>query len=914
MGNNKLTADFPYYVGVNSLEEMANKSSRVCIMNILGNESSAVTPTSHVYSKGNVVAGIQYGRDGAHLETSIGNIPVFGSIRQVVKSGKEFDTGVIYLPPTAVNHAVAELCAENKSINKIVIVTEKISVRDARYIRWGCQQAKVDVFGANSLGIANSWDQVRIGGALGGDKPGESLKKGSVAIYSNSGNFSTTLSEYLKTSGFGTSTILSSGKDIYIHFALPEFLNAAENDPRTKIIVVYAEPGGYYEKQALDWIREGRYKLTKPIVCVISGKWKKNLSRAVGHAGALAGSGDDAEAKEKWFDDYFGVGEFNAEKPNVSERGVRVSNIQDVPIAVAEVMKKLGQKPDFDAIGDLSLKPWFVNEQGVEYPRQLIIKSVKAMSPYDEEIERANKQVGAQFIRESMRNRSGATYMDSKSQITHLHNHSLLHLVKYPFSAMNIFAVTKEIPTDSQLKIINPILNYFTSIGTVYAGLSTAARNNGATPNAYIGASLLTAGNNPLLRALKENTSKMIDLFFIEIGRNSHVNEDVIAKKLKENVAFEKTEIGPEDEKLAAHMQSLLKKHGEETIFTRYAEEYNASVKANKDRPNPLHLTISAILLGSSWKPLTDRLITRKDAEDLGVYLALNGVVVACSSIDSAKNSFWGELKALSNLSILDTEFGSSCFQILFNRKPSTDEELFAFNSVLNLTLTNGPGTISAKGAKESVSAENYLSTAYVGFMCNTGKTHGGNGFEAVDFLIKKFGEFDPYKEGQSAWNDKLKSLASDVATKYLDYKKAAKLRGEMEYEKIPCSNHPVFKGKPFNIDPREDYVRALFKDKKMVNPFLEFYHHLVEKLFEVGATKNVFCVNIDAVIATVSLELLWQQYKTGTIKEEEIQDIVFTMFLFGRMVGCSAEIADHRNRGTAMDCRTPASQITYAT
>jgi len=64
-----------------------------------------------------------------------------------------------------------------------------------------------------------------------GGFPSESLRKGSVAIYSNSGNFSTTISEYLKTAGFGTSTILSSGKDVYIHFALAEFLYCAENDP-----------------------------------------------------------------------------------------------------------------------------------------------------------------------------------------------------------------------------------------------------------------------------------------------------------------------------------------------------------------------------------------------------------------------------------------------------------------------------------------------------------------------------------------------------------------------------------------------------------------------------------------------------------------------------------------------------------
>ena len=489
MGNNE--TPFPYFVGAKSLEDLANKKNRVVIMNILGGESSQVTPVSHTYSGGNVVAGVQYGRGGQHLETKLGNIPVFGSVKEIVDSGIKFDTGVIYLPPAAVSHAVSELISANDELKEVVIVTEKMSVRDSRYIRYNCQKAGVDVIGANSLGVANSWEEVRIGGALGGDKPQESLVKGSVALHSNSGNFSTTISEYIKTAGFGTSTIVSSGKDIYIHFGLPEFLYAAENDPRTKAVIVYVEPGGYYEKQALDWINEGKYKFTKPIIAVVTGRWKKNLTRAVGHAGALAGVGDDAEAKENIFDDYFGVSEYDPANPKVSKKGVRVPTIQQIPEALAEVMKLLGEKPDFEPIGDLSLKPWFVNQQDNKLPKELAIDSVTAISPYDDDIEQANKQVGAQYLRQGMRNASGATMMNKKTDVTEIHGVSLLDLVKKPFAATNIFAVTREFPTDNELNMVNPVLNWFISAGTEYIDYSTKARANGATPNAYIGASVL---------------------------------------------------------------------------------------------------------------------------------------------------------------------------------------------------------------------------------------------------------------------------------------------------------------------------------------------------------------------------------------------------------------------------------------
>lgn len=903
MSRKENKSPFPYYVGAQNLEDLANKNSRVAIMNILGGESSQVTPVSHAYSGNNVVAGVQYGRGGSEMETPTGNIPVFGSVKEIGDAGIKFDVGVIYLPPAAVSHAVSELCARNDDLKQIVIVTEKISVRDARYIRWGGQRKGVDIIGANSLGVANSWDKVRIGGALGGDKPGESLVKGSVAIHSNSGNFSTTMSEYIKTAGFGTSTIVSCGKDIYIHYALPEFLYAAQNDPRTKAVVVYVEPGGYYEKMALEWIEEGLFEFTKPIIAVVTGRWKKNLTRAVGHAGALAGVGDDAEAKENIFDKYFGVGQFDPKKPKVSKRGVRVENIQHIPTALAVVMKELGQEPDFEPQGNLDLKPWFVNTFDLPFSKELNIEPVPAMAPYDKEIELANKQVGAQFLRQNMRNTSGATMMNKKTDVTEIHGVSLLELVKQPFGGTSVFAVTKVFPTENEMNIITPILNWFSAQGTQYIDYTNKSRANGATPNAYIGASVLMSGDNELYQSLRGYTSKLIDLFYQD-SKDLTIKDDLIASKT--GAGFDKSATGEGDQKVFDFLISELKKHSLENILTRFVE---AEVKAGTDA-NPLFLLVAAILLGISWKQLVDRQITRSDAENLGVFLALNGIIVSNSVLGHEANTFWNSLKNGDEKALL-TDYTEAAFRILFNRDPEK-QELFALNSLFNLTVTNGPGTLSAKGAKESVSAKNNLSTVFAGFMMNTGIAHGGNGFEAVAFLIEKLGDMDPYKDDFAKIDPKLKELAAKVSADYLDYKKKAKAAGDLQYAKIPCTNHPVFKGKPVNVDPREEYVRDLFGKNKLVNPFLEFYHHLVVELHSVGATKNVFCVNIDAVIATVSLELFWKQFKGGQIGNKEMQDIVFTMFLFGRMVGTAAEVSDHLNRGTDMDCRTPASEVSF--
>jgi hypothetical protein len=65
--------DFKYYVGVGSLAQVATRADRVCVLNILGGESSDVTPVGHAYSGGNVVFGTSPGRRGQVLETPLGD-------------------------------------------------------------------------------------------------------------------------------------------------------------------------------------------------------------------------------------------------------------------------------------------------------------------------------------------------------------------------------------------------------------------------------------------------------------------------------------------------------------------------------------------------------------------------------------------------------------------------------------------------------------------------------------------------------------------------------------------------------------------------------------------------------------------------------------------------------------------------
>src|SRR5215470_11542959 len=386
---------FKYYVGISSLAQVATRDDRVCVLNILGGESSDVTPVGHAYSGGNVVFGTSPGRRGQALETPIGNVPVYNSVLEGIADGHRFNCGVIYLPPSGARDGVAELIRVNADLRKVYIVTEKLSVHDSREIRAMGQQNGIDIFGGNSLGVADAWHRVRIGGALGGDNPQEALKRGSIAILSNSGNFTTTIATYLRMAGWGTTTLISSGKDVYIHYAAPEFAFALANDARSKAAVLYVEPGGYYELDA---------DFTKPIVACVVGRWKSKLTRAVGHAGAMAGGADDAAAKERWFMEKFGVDAiFTPERPVYSAKGAVVTNIAHIPAALTAVMAENAARPDFAPEGNLSLKAWFGADRGLKLPPTLALPVVEAMAPYNDQIAGLNRQIGAVFARESMK-------------------------------------------------------------------------------------------------------------------------------------------------------------------------------------------------------------------------------------------------------------------------------------------------------------------------------------------------------------------------------------------------------------------------------------------------------------------------------------------------------------------------------
>ena len=894
---------FPYYVGINSLSELATKDDRVVVLNILGKESSGVTPVSNDYSGGNIVFGTGPGKSGKFLTTKNGKIPVYNSIKEGMAAGHRFNTVVIYLPPAGVKDGIAEAVRDNPDLKKAIILTEKVAVKDSRIMRAICQTNGVDLFGGNCLGLADSWNHVRLGGALGGNAPEESLIKGSIALFSNSGNFTTTIAVYLATAGWGTTTSVSSGKDVYIQYGPKEFLYALDRDDRSQAAVMYSEPGGYYEKDI---------KTDKPIVACVVGRWKAKLSKACGHAGSLAGSGDDALAKEKWFMEYFGVdGIYTPENPIASKKGTLVTNIAHIPEALTTVMKLNGKDPDFAPMGSLSLKSWFGNNQGLNLPEELDTPVVEAISPYNEQITALDKQVGAQYRRETLKDTSGASMMDPKTQVSKIHQTSILEASTKSFEANLVFALCREYPNEYGEKIANITLNaYVNQCGQATLAAAEASRENGNSPNTVVSGAVAIVGKKMAEPAM-DAAKALLSLFQFSKLSDPMGNYDY-KEELNSAKSHKDTLLVANDDTCADKMATCLAQDVQ-SIFIKFLLDF-AKQEGGKPSTDAM---IAAIWTTLGWGGLRSKKITKGTITRLPWYSRIYSTIVGvvASADKHCEDSFCGvKLEEL----IPNFSFTRTAFLSLMGREP-TDDELFEFQVLLGLIITNGPGTISAQGSKGAVSADGpempdrvQVNKAFIGFLTHTGFAHGGNGYEAAAFLIEQFKDTNLKAADDRNHGLDLDAMALEYSNKYKNYKAEQKAIGNLEYAKVPCINHPIFKGKDVNFDPREEFVRKLFEEKGINNVFLDYYHSIVNSMFKTKVSKNVYCVNIDAVIAVILLKMVWGEYRAGTLAEADIETSSFATFLFGRMIGCAAEIDDHTFRGKNMDTRTPASKCSY--
>jgi succinyl-CoA synthetase alpha subunit/citrate synthase len=493
-----------------TLSDLLKASNRVAVSNITGREASTVTVDSQKYCR-NIVGGWALGKGGQTIDVPGGDpIPVFSTVQELMNSfpkNKRPNKVIIYSPPPAVYAEVKEVLDHSADIvETLFVITEHVSIEVTAKIAQMCKEADIDVLGCNSLGMINTHDAVRVG-AVGGNDPASSFRPGSAAIFSNSGNMVNTMASYLLSAGLGTSYGISTGKDVLILTPLKNLLELAVNNDRTKLIVTYVEPGGLYEKDAIDMMKDTGY--SKPVIAYVTGDILQSTDLELGHAGAVVeGKDTTAEAKTELFDKYFGIEPFSPDKkyektPQLAEalkRGIRIKTLHHLPAATALLCSALKIERDFPPSKPLKLNPWFVDyqQQGLakHLPRKLVLHKGTIPKPYSEQVKLLSKEtLGARPSRKNMRSASHASSNDGR--VTRIYGHSLEKQMQAGSFIHSVFlAWTGETLRDFEAELLEKCLiaSLSNGPGTISAQGTKLSASAGNTPNTAMIAALACIG------------------------------------------------------------------------------------------------------------------------------------------------------------------------------------------------------------------------------------------------------------------------------------------------------------------------------------------------------------------------------------------------------------------------------------
>ena len=218
-------------------------------------------------------------------------LPVFGTVAETMQETGA-DVSVVFVPPKFAKDAIIE--AIDAEIPLLVVITEGIPVQDTAYA-WqynldngGGKAPKTRIIGPNCPGV------ITPGEALAGIIPANITGPGPIGLVSRSGTLTYQMMYELRD--FGSSTCIGIGGDPVIGTTHIDAIEAFENDPDTKIIVIIGEIGGDAEERAADYIKAN---VSKPVIGYIAG-FTAPEGKTMGHAGAIvSGSSGTAAAKKE---------------------------------------------------------------------------------------------------------------------------------------------------------------------------------------------------------------------------------------------------------------------------------------------------------------------------------------------------------------------------------------------------------------------------------------------------------------------------------------------------------------------------------------------------------------------------------------------------------------------------------------
>jgi succinyl-CoA synthetase alpha subunit len=257
---------------------LVNKDFQFIVQGITGREALNFTRECLEYGS-KIVGGVTPGKGGREVY----GVPVHDTVREITAKTR-VDGSVITVPWAFTLDAAYE--AIDAGIRLIVIITEGIPRRDATAIVEYANHHQARVIGPNCLGVIAP-DVCRFG-SLGGPAVDcrKAFKPGVVGVMSRSGGMTTEICNALSAAGLGESTAVSVGGDPVIGSTYADLMPLFEQDPETKAVVIYSEPGGASEAELARWSTENKSRL--PIVAFVAGRFMDDMpGMNFGHAGTV---------------------------------------------------------------------------------------------------------------------------------------------------------------------------------------------------------------------------------------------------------------------------------------------------------------------------------------------------------------------------------------------------------------------------------------------------------------------------------------------------------------------------------------------------------------------------------------------------------------------------------------------------
>jgi succinyl-CoA synthetase alpha subunit len=266
-----------------------NQDSRIIVQGMTGSEG--MKHTRRMLAGGsNIVGGVNPRKAGESVDVDGTQLPVFGTVAEAMKATNA-NVSVLFVPPAFAKAAMFE--AIDAEIPLAVVITEGIPVHDSAEA-WAHNVAKGNktrMIGPNCPGIISPGKSNAV------ITPSDITGTGPIGLVSKSGTL--TYQMMFELRDIGMSTAIGIGGDPVIGTTHIDALEAFQNDPETKAIVLIGEIGGDSEEKAAEYIKK---YVTKPVVAYVAG-FTAPEGKTMGHAGAIvSGSAGTAQAKKEAFE------------------------------------------------------------------------------------------------------------------------------------------------------------------------------------------------------------------------------------------------------------------------------------------------------------------------------------------------------------------------------------------------------------------------------------------------------------------------------------------------------------------------------------------------------------------------------------------------------------------------------------